>query len=91
MTFQVKVKVNTDTLKDFAKKLMKGQLDRSAIISETFCEKDEPSIGISFWQAKDLEEFESKFSSWRPYYQNIEIKEVITAKDAMLKLFNQDI
>ena len=89
MTFQVKVKVKADTLKEFAKVLMKGQLDRSAIISETYCEKDEPSIGISFWQTKDLEEFEKKFSSWKPYYENIEIKEVITAKDAMLMLFNQ--
>jgi len=90
MTFQVKVKVKADTLKEFAKVLMKGQLDRSAIISETYCEKDDPLIGTSFWQAKDLEEFESKFLSWRPYYQDIEIKEVITAKEAMLKLFNQD-
>ena len=89
MTFQVKVKVKTDTLKEFAKVLMKGELDRSAIISETYCEKDAPSIGISFWQTKDLEEFEKKFSSWKPYYENVEIKEVITAKDAMLMLFNQ--
>jgi hypothetical protein len=89
MTFQVKVKVKADTLKDFAKKIMKGQLDRSAIISETYCEKEEPSIGISFWQATDLAELEQKFSSWRPYYENIEIKEVITAKEAMLILFNQ--
>ncbi|MGA7720167.1 MAG: hypothetical protein WCA84_03240 [Ignavibacteriaceae bacterium] len=89
MTFQVKVKVRADTLKDFAKKIMKGQLDRSAIISETYCEKEEPSIGISFWQANDLTELEKKFSSWRPYYENIEIKEVITAREAMLNLLNQ--
>jgi hypothetical protein len=90
MTFQVKVKVKADTLKDFAKKLMKNQLDRSAIISETYCEKDDPSIGISFWQAGSMEDFEKKFSSWRPYYEKIEIKEVITAKEAMIKLFNQE-
>ena len=89
MIFQIKVKVNAAAIKDFAEKLMSGQLDRSAIISETYCEKSDPSIGISFWQAKDLEEFESKFSSWKPYYENVEIKEVITAKEAMIALFNQ--
>jgi hypothetical protein len=89
MTFQVKVKVKADTIKEFAKKLMKNQLDRSAIISETYCEKDDPSTGISFWHADSIEEFERKFSAWKPYYENIEIKEVITAKEAMLMLFNQ--
>jgi hypothetical protein len=89
MTFQVKVKVKADTMKEFAKQLMKGHLDRSAIISETYCEKDDPSIGISFWQAKDMEEFERKFSQWKLYYENIEIKEVITAKEAMVKLFSE--
>ncbi|MDR3626910.1 MAG: hypothetical protein P4L45_08760 [Ignavibacteriaceae bacterium] len=89
MTFQVKVKVKADTIKEFAKKLMKNQLDRSAIVSETYCEKDDPSTGISFWQAGSKEEFERKFSAWEPYYENIEIKEVITAKEAMLMLFNK--
>lgn len=86
MTLQVKVKVKLETLKEFAEKLMTGQLDRSAIIGETYCEKSEPSIGIGYWQVDDMEEFESKFAAWKPYYETVEVKPVITAKEAMMKL-----
>lgn len=90
MLLQIKVKVKIETLKDFAEKLMTGQLDRSAIISETYCEKDEPSIGISYWQVDNMQEFENKFSSWKQFYESCEIKEVVTAKDAMVALFNRN-
>ena len=88
MILQVKVKVKIDTLKEFGEKLMSNKLDRSAIISETYCEKDEPLIGISYWKIDNLSEFETKFSLWKPYYEKIEIKEVVTAKEAMISLFN---
>ena len=90
MILQIKVNVNIAKLKDFAEKLMSGQLDRSAIISETYCEKDEPSIGISYWNVNDMEEFEKKFSLWKQFYDKYEVKEVITAKDAMMALFKQE-
>ena len=89
MIIQIKVKVKTDMLKEFGEKLMSGKLDRSAIISETYCEKDEPSIGISYWKVEDLKEFENKFSFWKPYYEEVEIKEVIRAKEAMTLLFSK--
>ncbi len=89
MIVQIKVKVRTATLKDFAEKLMSGQLDRSAIISETYCEKNDPSVGISYWKIADMEEFENKFSQWKQFYETVEVKEVVSAKDAMIALFNQ--
>ena len=88
MIIQVKVKI--DTLKEFGEKLMSNKLDRSAIISETYCERDEPSIGLSYWKVENLKEFDSIFSLWKPYYEKVEIKEVITAKEAMVSLFNQN-
>ena len=89
MIVQIKVKVKISLLKSFAEKLMSGQLDRSAIISETYCEKNEPSIGISYWKVNDMDEFENKFSLWKQFYETYELKEVVTAKDAMVALFNQ--
>ena len=88
MILQIKVKVKLATLKDFAEKLMSGQLDRTSIIGETYCEKSEPSVGLSYWQVEDIEEFEKKFSSWKQFYESYEVKEVITAKEAMIVLFN---
>lgn len=89
MILQIKVKVKLDTLSEFAGKLMSGELDRSAIISETYCEKENPSVGISYWEADNMEEFEEKFSLWKPYYENIEITKVITAKEAVMQLFKK--
>ena len=89
MVLQIKVKVKISTLQEFAGKIMSGELDRSAIMGETYCEKDNPAVGISYWEVDDMEEFETKMSAWKPYYDEIEVKEVIPAKTAMFKLFTQ--
>ena len=89
MILQVKVKVRLETLKEFAGELLAGNLDRSSIISETYCEKENPSVGLSYWQVDDIEEFEEKFSAWKKYYEETEIKKVITAKEAMMALFSR--
>ena len=91
MILQIKVKVRIETLKEFGEKLMSNQLDRSAIISETYCEKEEPSIGLSYWKVENMKEFEEKFLLWKQYYESYEVKEVITAKEAMYFLFNQKV
>ena len=90
MILQIKVKVKIETLKEFAEKLLSGKLDRSAIISETYCEANDPSVGTSFWKVENMEEFEIKFSSWKQFYEQVEIKEVIPAMDAMKILFIQN-
>jgi len=89
MLLQIKVKVKINLLKDFAAKLMSGQLDRSLIISETYCEKNDPTVGISYWKVDDMEEFENKFSLWKHFYEIFEVKEVVTAKEAIISLFSQ--
>jgi len=89
MILQIKVKVKIDTLTEFAQKLMFGQLDRSAIIGETYCEKNEPTVGIGYWQVDDMKEFEEKFSSWKQFYETFEVKEVLTAKDAFFSILKK--
>ena len=89
MILQIKVKVKISTIKEFAAKLMSGQLDRSANISERYCEKSEPTVGISYWKVENMEEFENLFSSWKEFYETFEVKEVIAAKDAFFLILNQ--
>ena len=89
MILQIKVKVKISAVKEFAAKLMSGQLDRTAIIGETYCEKNDPAVGISYWQVDDMEEFENKFSLWKQFYETYEVKEVITPKEAMFSLFTK--
>jgi len=88
MILQVKVKVKISTIKEFASKLISGQLDRSAIIGETYCEKNDPAVGVSYWNVDDIQEFENMFSLWKQFYETYEIKEVITPKEAMFLLLN---
>lgn len=83
MKYLVKVRVNVNTMLEFGKKLQKGELDRSCIRGETYCLKDDPSVGLSLWEAETKGEFEKNFNQWKPYYSNVEIKEVISPSEAM--------
>lgn len=89
MLFQVKVRVNLNKMQEFGQKLMKGELDRSCIKSETFCLKDDPAVGFSIWEAADRHELDVRFNPWRSYYQDVEITEVITAQEAQKRLMEQ--
>lgn len=89
MIFLVKVKVNLKSITEFGQKLQKGELDRSCIKGETYCIKDDPSIGYSIWETKSKEEFEKKFNPWQKYYENTEAIEVISPNEAMKLLFNK--
>ncbi len=89
MTFQVKVKVNVSTLKAFAAALQNGELDNSKVRGETWCLKDDPAVGYSVWETTDRQDFDARFNPWRRYYDQVEIKEVTTPKEAMMALFGK--
>lgn len=89
MLFQVKVRVNLVKMPEFAQKLNLGVLDRSCIRSETHCLKNDPAVGFSIWEAASEEEFIARFAPWRDFYEEVEISEVITPKEAMALLFSQ--
>lgn len=82
MLFQVKVKVNIGKMPEFGRKLQKNELDRSCIRGETYCLKNDPAVGFSIWEASGRDEFEKKFNPWRNYYEEVEIKEMITPQEA---------
>jgi hypothetical protein len=83
MRFLVKVKVDLATMVEFGQALQKGELDRSCIKGETFCLRNEPSVGYSIWEAETKSEFDAKFSGWRKYYEEVEVREVMSPNEAM--------
>lgn len=89
MNYLVKVKVNLETLAEFGQKLQNGELDRSCIVSETYCLNDNPAVGYSVWEVNSKEEFDKKFNAWRQFYSDVELSEVITPNEAMQRLFSR--
>jgi hypothetical protein len=90
MLFQVKVRVNLAKMAEFGQKLQRGELDRSGIRGETYCLKNDPAVGFSIWEADTKSEFDSKFAAWRNYYDDVEVNEVITPLEAMMRLFKRE-
>jgi hypothetical protein len=89
MVFLVRVQVNVETLKQFAVALQGGLLDNTHVRGETWCLKDAPAVGYSFWETADRADFDRRFDPWRKYYSGVEISEVVSPKEAMMALFGQ--
>jgi hypothetical protein len=89
MKFLVKVRVNLKTMPEFGGKLQKGELDRSCIRGETYCVKEDPSVGYSIWEAANRDDFEKVFNPWRKYYEDIEIIETISPDEAFKLLITK--
>jgi hypothetical protein len=89
MFFLVKVSVRLSTLQEFAQELQAGRLDNTRVRGETWCLKDEPAVGYSVWETTDQDDFEKRFAPWRKFYEEVEVREVITPKEAMAALFGQ--
>ena len=50
----------------------------------TYCVKDDPTVGLNFWDVDTIEEFEKVLAQYRPYYKEIiETIQVITPMNAM--------
>jgi hypothetical protein len=88
MKYLVKVKVDVSSMMEFGQKLQKGELDRSCIKGETYCLKEDPSVGYSIWESETKGEFEQKFNPWKVYYSYVEIKEIISPNEAMKLLMS---
>lgn len=81
--FFVKVRIDETKVMEFGKKLQSGELDTSHTIM-TYCIKDDPTVGVSFWQADSVENFEEIFAKHRFFYKEvIEIIPLITPMESM--------
>ena len=83
MFFCVKVRINPSKMTEFGQKLQNGEVDTSHIIM-TYCIKDDPEVGISFWHADNEHGFEKVFAQHKEYYKEIlEVIPVITPVESM--------
>ena len=88
--FFVKVRIDTTKMMEFGQKLQNGEIDTSHTIM-TYCSKDDPTVGLNFWYANTIEEFEKVLAQYRTYYKEIiETIQVITPMNAM-QLIMEDI
>lgn len=84
--FFVKVRIDTSKMMEFGQQLQSGQIDTSLTIL-TYCSKDDPTVGMSFWHADSREHFDTIFANHRPFYKEVlEITRVITPMKAMMAI-----
>ncbi len=86
MVLLVKVRVKLAALQQFGAALQKGALDNTRVRGDTWCLKDDPAVGFSVWETADRADFDRRFNPWRKFYDQVEIFEVMTPKDAMMAL-----
>ena len=83
MLFFVKVRIDTAKMMEFGQKLQNGEIDTSHTIM-TYCIKEDPAIGLSFWHADSQKSFEDVFTQHRVFYKEIiEVIPVVTPMDSM--------
>lgn len=88
MVFFVKARIDRDKLAELGLKLQTGELNLS-LIKTIYCLKDDPSVGLSFWEAESREAFEEVFRTHREFYKEAEILPVITSPEAQQILIQQ--
>ena len=88
MLFFVKVRVDVNKLVEFGQKLQAGGLKTHPL--NTYCLKDDASVGLNIWEAENRGAFEKAFAPYKEYYSEVmEIVPIITAQDAQRILMNQ--
>ena len=88
MLFFVKVRIDVRKLAGLGRKIQSGEFNTHP--TSTYCLKDDPSVGLSIWEAADFEDFERKFAPHREYYAEVyEVTPVITAAEAQQLLVKQ--
>lgn len=81
--FFIKVKIDITKIKELGEKLQSGELDSSNIIM-TYCIKNDPTVGLSFWQADTFEDFNKTFEQFKIYYSEvIDVIQVVTSMQSL--------
>lgn len=89
MLFFVKAKIDATRLLEFGNKLQGGELNTDSIL-HTYCYKEDPTMGITVWQADNKEDFDAKFAPYKEYCTEvIEESEVLTPDETKQLLMEQ--
>ena len=87
--FWVKVRIDPAKMMDFGQKLQSGEL-KTTMIKFTYCLRDDPTIGISLWEAKNEEEFNRLFTPHKQYYKEVlEINPAVKPENAMALIMKE--
>lgn len=87
--FWVKVRIDPAKMMEFGQKLQSGELSTS-MIKFTYCLKNDPTVGISLWEAKNMEDFNLLFEPHKHYYAEvIDINPAIAPEEAMVTIMEQ--
>lgn len=89
MRYLVKVRVDTTRMAEFGRALQNGELDRSCIRGETHCLLEDPAVGFSVWETESRDDLDQRFAGWRPFYSDVDVREVVSPGEAMVLLMNQ--
>ncbi len=88
MLFFVKVRLDVTKMAELGQKLQAGAMPTHPL--STYCLKDDPSVGLNIWEAKDRAEFDKAFAPHREYYSEIlEISPIILPQESMQLLMKQ--
>jgi hypothetical protein len=85
MLYLVKVRVDVTKLAEFGTKIAHREFDNSST-RWTYCEQDDPAVGYSLWETADQAEFLEKFDPYRPYYDEVEVTQVVLPSEAQALL-----
>ncbi len=89
MLFFVKAKIDAVRLIEFGTKLQGGELNTDSI-RHTYCYRNDPTMGISVWEADSKEDFEAKFAPYKEYCAEVlEQDEIITPEETKQVLMEQ--
>jgi len=81
--FWVKARINPLRMKEMGQKLSSDEL-KTSMIKLTYCLKNDPTVGISLWEAKNQEEFNFLFEPHKEFYKEvIDVNPAIKPEEAM--------
>lgn len=87
--FLVKVRIDTAKMMELGQKLQSGELD-TKMIKFTYCMKNDPTVGVSLWTAKNREDFDKLLVPHKKYYKEvIDISSAVKPEEAMTLIMQE--
>lgn len=87
--FWVKVRIDPAKMMEFGQRLQSGEL-KTNMIKFTYCIKNDPTVGISLWEAKDENQFNELFVPHKEFYKEvIEVNTAVKTEEAMTLIMKE--
>lgn len=84
--FLAKVRIDGTQLEELGAKLQSGELKTDRILF-TYCEKKDPTVGVSLWVADDRDHLDQFMAPYQKYYKEvIDIEEMVTTSQSIERI-----